>query len=61
VVLQISLGITTLLLVVPVPVAVGHQAGAFALLALLVWALHDLRKPARYNAAVDLPLNPSGV
>jgi cytochrome c oxidase assembly protein subunit 15 len=44
--IQIGLGITTLLLAVPVPVAVGHQAGAFLLMALLVWALHELR-PAK--------------
>jgi heme a synthase len=43
VLVQITLGITTLLLAVPVGVAVTHQAGAFLLLALLIWALHDLR------------------
>ena len=46
VVVQIGLGITTLLLVVPVSAAATHQAGAFALVGLLVWALHDLR-PSR--------------
>jgi len=43
VVVQIGLGITTLLLAVPVPVAVAHQGGAFIVLALLVWALHEQR------------------
>jgi cytochrome c oxidase assembly protein subunit 15 len=44
---QIGLGISTLLAVVPVGLAAAHQAGAFALLALLVWALHDWRaRPA---------------
>jgi cytochrome c oxidase assembly protein subunit 15 len=43
VLVQIGLGITTLLLVVPVDVAVTHQGGAFVLIGLLVWALHDLR------------------
>ena len=43
VLVQIGLGITTLVLVVPVPVAVANQGGAFALLALIIWALHDLR------------------
>ena len=44
VVVQISLGITTLVLSVPVPTAVTHQAGAFVLLTLILWALHDLRR-----------------
>ncbi len=44
VVVQIALGITTLLLAVPVSVAVTHQAGAFILVGLLIWALHDLRR-----------------
>ncbi len=50
--LQITLGVTTLLLVVPVPVAVCHQAGAFLLLALLVWALHEQRVPAQGPGAL---------
>ena len=58
VVVQISLGITTLLLAVPVPVAVGHQAGAFILLALLIWALHEMRVPAARPGA--LPLDATG-
>lgn len=41
--LQIALGISTLLLVVPIPLAASHQAGAFALIGLLIWALHELR------------------
>ncbi len=44
VVVQISLGITTLLLSVPITTAVTHQAGAFILLSLLLAALHDLRR-----------------
>ncbi len=59
VVVQISLGITTLLLAVPVPVAVGHQGGAFVLLALLVWALHELRVPKEKRAGA-VPLDPTG-
>lgn len=42
---QPSLGITTLLLVVPVTLAAVHQAGALVLLGLLIWVLHELRKP----------------
>jgi cytochrome c oxidase assembly protein subunit 15 len=39
--LQVGLGIATLLLLVPVPLAALHQAGAVTLLTLVVWALHD--------------------
>ena len=41
--LQAGLGITTLLLAVPVPVAVLHQAGAVALLTLAILLMHSLR------------------
>ena len=41
--LQIMLGISTLLLVVPVPLAALHQAGAVMVLTLTLWALHSLR------------------
>jgi len=41
--IQICLGISTLLLVVPVPLAAAHQAGAVMLLTLTVYALHALR------------------
>ncbi len=53
VILQILIGIVTLLLVVPVPVAAVHQAGAVAVVALLVGHLHDLVHPA--PAAAPLP------
>jgi cytochrome c oxidase assembly protein subunit 15 len=39
---QASLGIATLLLVVPVPLAALHQAGAVALLAAGLWLAHAL-------------------
>jgi cytochrome c oxidase assembly protein subunit 15 len=41
--LQMALGIATLLLVVPIPLAAAHQAGAVLLLTLTVLALHRLR------------------
>ena len=40
---QVMLGIATLLLVVPVPLAALHQAGAVMVLSLALWALHGLR------------------
>ena len=42
-VLQVGLGIATLLLVVPVPLAAAHQAGAVVLLTLALWATHEIR------------------
>ena len=41
--IQIMLGISTLILVVPVPLAAMHQAGAVMVLTLTLWALHSLR------------------
>lgn len=42
VLLQLALGISTLLLVVPVPLAVMHQAGAILLFALSIWNAREL-------------------
>jgi heme a synthase len=41
--LQITLGISTLLLVVPVALAAAHQAGALILFATSLWLTHELR------------------
>ena len=43
VILQVTLGISTLLLVVPVPLAAAHQAGALILLTAMLWARHEFR------------------
>lgn len=42
-VLQVSLGISTLLLVVPVPLAAAHQAGAVLLLTASLYLSHSLK------------------
>jgi cytochrome c oxidase assembly protein subunit 15 len=39
---QVALGISTLLLVVPVPLGVAHQGGAMVLFALSLWLAHAL-------------------
>jgi cytochrome c oxidase assembly protein subunit 15 len=39
---QIALGISTLLLIVPVGLAVMHQAGAILLLSAAIWVTHEL-------------------
>jgi cytochrome c oxidase assembly protein subunit 15 len=41
--LQISLGISTLLLVVPIALAAAHQAGALVLFTSALWATKELR------------------
>ena len=40
---QLSLGIATLLLVVPIPLAACHQAGALLLFTLALWTAFELR------------------
>ncbi|MGH8522784.1 MAG: COX15/CtaA family protein [Gammaproteobacteria bacterium] len=50
--LQITLGISTLILVVPLPLALAHQAGALLLLTMAIWALRELRSsPLRSRSA----------
>jgi cytochrome c oxidase assembly protein subunit 15 len=44
VLIQGALGITTLLLVVPVSLGAAHQAGAMVLIALLTWTLFESRR-----------------
>ncbi len=41
--IQVMLGISTLLLAVPIPLAACHQAGAVMVLTLTLWALHAQR------------------
>ena len=43
---QIALGVFTLVMVVPIHLAVLHQAGAIAVFCLAVWAVHRLRYAA---------------
>ena len=42
--IQVALGIATLLLVVPVPLAAAHQGGAVLLFASSLWLAHALRE-----------------
>ncbi len=48
---QVALGIGTLLLVVPVPLAVAHQGFAVVLLSCSLWLLHAVRRGAETAAA----------
>jgi len=43
---QVALGITTLLYLVPVPLAAAHQAGSVMLLSAMVHLLITMRNPA---------------
>ncbi len=43
--IQVLLGITTLLYLVPVPLAAGHQAGSVLLFTMMLHLLVSLRKP----------------
>ena len=45
VMVQVTLGISTLLLFVPVPLAALHQAGAVTLFGLALWVAFELRRP----------------
>ncbi|WP_114395508.1 COX15/CtaA family protein [Oleisolibacter albus] len=45
VVLQVLLGISTLLLAVPVGLGAAHQGGAILLITLVILALHRIRRP----------------
>ena len=42
-IVQISLGVATLLMVVPLPLAAAHQAGAMLLFTVALWVNHKLR------------------
>ncbi|KAG7462460.1 hypothetical protein MATL_G00185070 [Megalops atlanticus] len=45
--LQVGLGVSTLLLYVPTPLAATHQSGSLALLTLAIWVLTELRRVAK--------------
>ncbi len=47
VIVQVAIGIATLIAVVPLSLALMHQAGAFLLLAAAVWHLHSAAAPER--------------
>lgn len=42
--LQVGLGISTLLLYVPTPLAATHQSGSLALLSMALWLMSELRR-----------------
>ncbi|KAL5039913.1 hypothetical protein BDV3_002369 [Batrachochytrium dendrobatidis] len=42
-VMQVTLGITTLIYLVPIPLAAAHQSGSLTLLTVAMWLVHTLR------------------
>ncbi len=50
---QFALGLSTLLLFVPIPLAAAHQGGALLLLTTLIWATHALRRTEPPPGAAD--------
>ncbi|MFQ5994609.1 MAG: COX15/CtaA family protein [Acidiferrobacterales bacterium] len=52
-VLQVSLGIATLLLAVPVPLAASHQAGALVVFTVALFINHELRRGPEQPASVS--------
>jgi cytochrome c oxidase assembly protein subunit 15 len=54
--LQMALGVATLLLVVPVPLAAAHQAGAVLLLTAAINFRHSLRKAAPMDEKAPAPI-----
>ena len=50
--LQVSLGIATLLMRVPVALGAAHQGGAVLVFAAAIWLAHELRRPAGSDAGI---------
>jgi hypothetical protein len=51
--MQVTLGISTLLLYVPVNLAAAHQAGSLTLFTICLWFRHCIRKG---NVPVHVPM-----
>lgn len=49
--LQVAMGIATLLSFVWIPVAAAHQGGALVVVALILWSLHELKVPTEGRVA----------
>jgi heme a synthase len=54
--LQVALGIATLLLAVPIPIAAAHQAGAVLLLTAAIVFRHTLCRPRLMDAAAGITI-----
>ncbi len=54
-VIQVALGISTLLMIVPIYLAAPHQAGAVLLFTFALWVAYELRSGEEHGAARSLP------
>jgi len=52
--LQVSLGITTLLMYVPVSLGSAHQAGALTLFSVVLALIHSVRSPRALGSVLPL-------
>ena len=50
--IQVGLGISTLVFVVPVPLAAAHQAGAMLLFCVSLWVVHESRRGERIHRPI---------
>ena len=57
--LQAALGISTLLLIVPLPLALAHQGGALILFTLALCLAHAVRLPSGQQAAASFHMKPA--
>lgn len=57
---QVTLGITTLLYLVPVPLAAAHQAGSVVVLTCLMGLAASMRRPGRAVEAMRRALQQTG-
>src|SRR6185503_4157855 len=59
VLIQAALGITTLLLVVPIPVALAHQTGAVILFTLGLCFAHEASGVAKASIPISVAMKPA--
>ena len=58
IVVQVILGISTLLMVVPIPLAAAHQAGALLLLTIMLFVTHQIHQFASVSTQPGVNSNP---
>ncbi|CAJ0648172.1 13869_t:CDS:10 [Entrophospora sp. SA101] len=58
--LQATLGICTLIYMVPISLASTHQAGSLTLLSTALWLLHAMKRFERYGKVLGVDVKPMG-
>ncbi|MGQ0443646.1 MAG: hypothetical protein ACT4O2_00600, partial [Beijerinckiaceae bacterium] len=54
-----TLGISTLVFVVPLPLALAHQAGALLLMTAAIWTLYEMGETGSHSNGTYLRENPA--